>query len=314
MIDKSTAIEPRVSLAEYYVEFGKKVPEFVMVHSDAGFYYKTQAFRDAYPDRWYNVGIAEQCSISFAAGLSREGFLPYTCTFAAFLSMRSCEQIRTDLAYGKLRAIIFATSTGYSAGEQGATHSGLEDANIMCGVNGMTVLEVSDPWMVSKMMDAAAKVNGPVYIRASREALPVIYPDNNYKYEIGKAITARKGSDGAFIVSGICVSAALDAAEMIENETGKKIRVIDMHTLKPLDRDAVISAAKTGRVVCAHDHNIMGGLGYHVSSVIAQEGIACKFKILGAPDEFVPLATSSFLYKKNEYDAQGLAKNMKAML
>jgi transketolase len=177
----------------------------------------------------------------------------------------------------------------------------------------MSIVEPGDPWQIAKILEASLDYEGPLYIRMGREAQVQIY-EEDYQYEIGKAITVREGSDGAFICSGITVHMALDAAKKLESDLGAKISVIDMHTIKPIDKDAVLKAARTGKIVTAQDHNIIGGLGYQVAPVIVEAGVPCKVKMLGCPDHFVPLATTEYLYKKNGYDVDGLYENMKAML
>ena len=173
----------------------------------------------------------------------------------------------------------------------------------------MTVLEPCDPIQAKKMMDATLTHRGPIYIRISVEPVISVYGEN-YQYEIGKASTAKDGNDGAFICSGITVKYALEAAENIKKKLGKNIRVVDMHTIKPIDREAVISAAKTGKVVVAQDHNRIGGLGYHVAAVIAEEGILTKFVNAGVDDCFVAMAHAPYLYHKFGFDAEGLERKM----
>jgi transketolase len=298
---------------KYISKLGEKNDKVVVVNADLAGTSRNRGFCEEFPGRSFNVGIAEQNMVSFAAGLAHEGFMPYAFTMAPFISMRACEQCRTDVAYGHLNVRLIGNYAGYSSGVSGATHCALEDCAIMGSMAGMTVLEPGDPYQICKMLEATLTWDGPVYIRSGIEALKPIYPEN-YDYQIGKAIIAREGNDGAFIASGIVVQFALEAAERLEKETGAKIRVVDMHTIKPIDEQAVLSAAKTGRVIAAQDHNIIGGLGYYTAAVIAQAGIAVKFKILGCPDHFVPIATAPYLFHKNEYDTDGLVKNMKAML
>ncbi len=295
------------------VSLGERYPDMVIVSADVDTSSRVGGFKDRFPERAYNVGIAEQNLMSFSAGLAMEGFIPFTFTFAPFASMRCCEQVRTDICYSNLPVRILGNGAGYSNGISGCTHCALEDVAIMTSFGNMTVIEPGDPFQIVKVLEATMDWDGPVYIRMGREATASLYPENQ-KYEIGKALIPREGGDGAFIAAGIVVHHAKEAAEMIRNETGAEIRVVDMHTIKPLDRNAVLSAAKTGRIVCAQDHNIIGGLGYTVGTALAEAGVQCKYKILGCPDEFVPLATPEYLYHMNEYDVEGLVKHMKAML
>ena len=298
---------------KYISKLGEKNDKVVVVNADLSGTSRNKGFVEEFPDRSFNVGIAEQNLVSFSAGLAHEGFMPYAFTMAPFISMRACEQCRTDVAYGHLNVRLIGNYAGYSSGVSGATHCALEDCAIMGSMAGMTVLEPGDPYQICKMLEATLTWDGPVYIRSGIEAIKPIYPEE-YDYQIGKAIIAREGSDGAFICSGIVVQFALEAAERLEKETGAKIRVIDMHTIKPIDERAVTEAAKTGRVIAAQDHNIIGGLGYYAAAVIAKSGLATQFKILGCPDYFVPIATAPYLFKVNEYDTDGLVKNMKEML
>lgn len=298
---------------KYISTLGEKSDKVVVVNADLMGTSRNKGFYEEFPERTFNVGIAEQNLVSFSAGLAHEGFMPYAFTMAPFISMRACEQCRTDVAYGHLNVRLIGNYAGYSSGVSGATHCALEDCAIMGSIAGMTVLEPGDPYQVCKMLEATLTYDGPVYIRSGIEAIKPIYPEN-YDYQIGKAIIARNGNDGAFICSGIVVQFALEAAEIIKKELDADIRVIDMHTIKPIDEIAVMDAAKTGRIVAAQDHNIIGGLGYYVSAVLAQHSLAPKFKMLGCPDYFVPIATAPYLFKVNEYDTAGLVKNMKQLL
>ncbi|WP_343208491.1 transketolase family protein [Anaerolentibacter hominis] len=312
-LKKGDMIDARSLAGGCMVDLGDKNSKLVVLNADLSRITFANEFIKKYPERSFNVGIAEQNLISVAAGLAHEGFMPVAYTMAPFLTMRACEQIRTDVCYGQLPVRMIGSGSGYSMGISGATHSALEDVAITTSMAGMTVLEPGDAKQVVKMLEASMDYAGPIYIRVSREPMRVIY-DDNYDYQIGKAITAREGDDAAFIVSGNVVASALDAAVKLKADCGVNVRVVDMHTIKPLDVDAVLSAAKTGNVIAAQDHNIIGGLGYHVGAALAQAGVACNFKILGCPDKFVPLATPQYLYKINEYDTDGLYKNMKEML
>jgi transketolase len=298
---------------KYISKLGEKSDKVVVVNADLAGTSRNRGFCEEFPDRSFNVGIAEQDMVSFAAGLAHEGYMPYAFTMAPFISMRACEQCRTDVAYGNLNVRLIGNYAGYSSGVSGATHCALEDCAIMGSMAGMTVLEPGDPYQICKMLEATLTWEGPVYIRSGIEAIKPIYPEN-YTYQIGKAMTPREGDDGAFICSGVVVQFALEAAERLHQELGANIRVVDMHTIKPIDEEAVVSAARTGRVIAAQDHNIIGGLGYYVGAVIAQAGIATQYRILGCPDHFVPIATAPYLFHLNEYDAEGLYNNMKKML
>ena len=294
-------------------KIGKINDKVVVVNSDLMRSSRTQGFAEAYPERTFNVGVAEQEMVSFSAGLASEGFMPFCFTFGAFMSLRACEQVRTDVCYNNLPVRFLGNNAGYSAGTMGATHCALEDVGVMSSIGNMTVVEPGDPLQIAKILEASLTWDGPIYIRMGRESQTAIYKED-YKYEIGKAITVVEGGDGAFVCSGSIVHLALDAAIQMKKDLGVNIRVVDMHTIKPIDKEAVISAAKTNRLVCAQDGNIQNGLGYQVAAVLMEAGVSCKFKILGCPDYFVPIATTEYLYRENGYDAYGLYQNMKQML
>lgn len=300
-------------LGGYMVELGKKDESVVVVNADLKGTCRNGTFEEKYPERAFNVGIAEQNMVSFAAGLAHEEFKPYVFSMAPFISMRACEQCRTDVAYGKLNVRFVATYSGVSGGISGATHWSLEDCAIMTAIPNMVVMEPSDPMQAKKMLDKSLRYEGPIYIRSSVEPVFSIY-DEDYSFEMGKASIAREGNDGAFICSGITVKYAMEAARRIALDYDKNIRVVDMHTIKPIDRNAIISAAMTGAVVVAHDHNKVGGLGYAVAEVFAEEGISVKYTNIGVEDKFVAMAHAPYLYQKFGLDAEGLYKKMSEMI
>lgn len=302
----------RDAVGKCLATLGGEYDNMLVLTADVDTSSRIQAFKEKYPDRCYNVGIAEQNLMSVSAGLAHEGFRPLAFAFAPFASMRCYEQVRTDICYSKLPVVIIGNGAGYSNGASGCTHCALEDSALMVACNNMTVLEPGDPFQIAKLLETAMELNAPVYIRLGREATSSLYPEDT-KYEIGKALIPREGNDGAFICTGIMVHFAMEAAKRIHDELGKEIRVVDMFTIKPLDKQAVIDAAKTGRVVAAQDHNLLGGLGQLVGSCIAEAGIACKLVSRGCPDYFVPIANPEFLYARNGMDADGLYEAMKAM-
>lgn len=294
-------------------KLGETSDKVVVVNADLMRSSRMQDFSMRFPDRSFNVGIAEQQMVSFAAGLAKEGFMPYCFTFGAFMSMRACEQVRTDVCYNGLPVRFVGNNAGYSAGTMGATHCALEDVGIMTSMGNMAVVEPGDPLQMAKILEASLMWEGPLYIRMGRESQTALYKED-YKFEIGKAIQVMGGDDGAFICSGAVVHLAVEAAKAIKKESGANIRVIDMHTIKPLDMDAVLSAARTGRLVVAQDANIIGGLGHLIAATLMEAGVFCKYKILGCPDHYVPIATTEYLYAKNEYDVNGLILNMNRLL
>lgn len=299
----------RDEVAKAVLEIGERNNRVVFVSANVMSSCRVGDSKNKFGNRAFEVGIAEQTMVSFAAGLAREGLKPYVFTMAPFMSMRACEQVRTDVAYNNLDVKMFAPYAGVSGGISGATHWAIEDCAIMSGIPNITVLEPSDPIQAQKMVQATEHWEGPIYMRIGIEGVPQIYTDE-YDYKIGKADTVLEGNDGAFICSGVTVKYAIEAATRINKMYGKKIMVIDMHTIKPIDKDAILRAIKTNNVVVAQDHNIVGGLGSMVASVIAQSGCSTNYKVLGIPDEFVVMGHAPFLYNKYAYDSDGLFNAM----
>jgi len=302
----------REVIGNHMTEMGRQNEKIAVLTADLTGTCRIGKFSEEFPERFFNVGIAEQNMVSFAAGLAHEGMVPYVFSMAPFISMRACEQCRTDVAYARLNVRLMGTYAGCSGGISGATHWALEDCAIMGSMPGMTVLEPSDPIQARKMMEQTLKYDGPIYIRSSVEPVCGLY-DESYEYEIGRASVARGGDDGTFICSGVVVQFAVEASKILERELNKKIRVVDMHTIKPIDEDAVIAAAETGKIVVGQDHNIIGGLGYYVAAVLANYSLNPKFKMLGIKDEFSTMAHAPYLYSKHGYDVDGLVKAMKDM-
>lgn len=312
-IDRNSKNFLRDAVGEITAAIGEENSKIVVVNADLMGTCRTRSFQQKYPDRCFNVGIAEQQMVSFAGGLAHEGFIPFAFTMAPFLSMRACEQVRDDIAYANANVRLMGTYAGLSGGISGATHWSMEDVGIMTSIPNITVIELSDPTEADQLIRESVNLNGPCYFRYGVIPVPTIY-DKNHKFKIGKAEVINEGNDGTFITSGVTVAYAIEAANNIEEKTGKHIRVIDMHTIKPIDREAVINAAKTGRIICAEDHNIFGGLGSQVAMVLAEEGIAVRFKNVGVPDKFVPMAHAPYLYHQFCYDSEGLEKAMMALL
>lgn len=295
------------------IDIGTKNEKVVVVSANVMSSSRVGDSVNKFPQRAFNVGIAEQDMISFAAGLAKESLIPYAFTMAPFMSMRACEQVRTDVAYNHLNVRMFASYAGVSGGISGATHWGIEDCSIMTGMPGMVVLEPCDPVQAKKMVEASLSYEGPIYMRIGIEPVKKVY-DDSYEYTIGKAQYVKKGNDGAFVCSGITVKYALEAAKRLKEDYDLDIMVLDMHTIKPIDEEAILEASKTGNIIVAQDHNIVGGLGSMVSMVLSQKGVGINFKILGLPDEFVTMAHAPFLYHKYGYDLEGLYLEMKKMV
>ena len=283
MADVKT-VATRVGYGEALVELGNKRNDFIVMDADLAAATQTGKFKAAFPDRFYNCGIAEQNMMSIAAGIAATGKRVFVSSFAMFAAGRAFEQIRNSICYPHLPVIIGATHAGISVGEDGATHQCLEDIALMRTLPGMTVINPADTVEAKKAVYAAINHDGPVYMRFGRYAVPVIF-DDDYGFKIGKANILRDGADVTIIATGLMVDEALKAYDILKGE-GISARVINMATIKPLDTDAVISAAKdTGAMVTAEEHSVIGGLGSAVSEVVCEN---CPVPVvkLGVYDRF----------------------------
>ncbi|MFT3851842.1 MAG: transketolase C-terminal domain-containing protein [Ilumatobacteraceae bacterium] len=280
-------------------------PDVVALTADLMGTNKFGDFKKIHPERFFNVGIAEQNLMGVAAGLALDGKVPFVSTFATFASMRAHEQVRTDIAYPNLPVKIIATVGGLSGGVMGPTHQGMEDVGVMRMMPNMTVIAPGDPLQLAQFVEQAYAMPGPVYIRLGRGNDPVVY-DADTRLEIGRAILAAPGDDATIIVCGTVTNEAIWAAQRLA-ELGIGARVLDMHTIKPLDVDAVLTAAsETGRIVTVEDHTVIGGLGSAVAEVVAGSGIACTVRRLGVPDVFGLVGPPDELYHHYGFDTDGI--------
>ncbi len=266
------------------VELGEKNPNVLVLDADLAAATKTGAFKKAFPERFFDTGIAEGNMMGVAAGLATTGYTVFASSFAMFSAGRAFEQVRNTIAYPHLNVKIGATHAGISVGEDGASHQCCEDIALMRSIPGMVILNPADDVEARAAVLAAAEHDGPVYMRFGRLAVPRIF-DENYKFEIGKAVTLKEGTDVTIIATGLLVNEAIEAAKTLEAE-GISVELINMHTIKPLDKDAVIKAAKkTGCIVTAEEHNVIGGLGDAVCDAVCQEYPVPVVK-LGVEDTF----------------------------
>lgn len=300
-------------IGEYMTHLGDVNERVVVVNADLSGTCRNKDFVNKYPNRSFNTGIAEQNMVSFGAGLACEGFVPYVFSMAPFLTMRACEQCRTDVAYGNRNVRMIGVYAGVSGGISGATHWAIEDCGIMTSIPNIAVFEVSDANQTKRLLDFSLEYDGPMYIRCTVEPTLNIYPET-VSIKKGGSHTIIDGDDGAFLCSGVTVQYAIEASKLISEETGKKIRVVDMYSIKPVDKEAVISAAKTGNVIVAQDHNVYGGLGSIVATIVAEEGLTTKLKVLGVKDHFVAMAHAGYLYHQFGIDGEGLRNSMLEML
>ena len=274
----------RDGFGDEIVAIGKENSNILVVDVDIGKSCKTGAFRKELPDQYLNVGIAEQNAAGVASGLATCGKIPFVVTYAAFGSMRMCEMIRQEICYPHLNVKIACSHGGVTPANDGASHQSIEDMGILRTIPNMTVIMPADYWAARKLVRAAAEFDGPVYLRFTRDAIPVIY-DENAKFEIGKANQLKDGKDVAIIANGDTVRLALEAAETL-SAAGISARVLDMHTIKPLDVEAVQSCIDTcGKIITVEDHNILNGLGSAVADVVAESGNAVLRRV-GIQDQF----------------------------
>lgn len=280
----------------------------VVLDADLSKSTKTADFKAVAPERFINMGIAESNMMGVAAGLSTCGKIPFVSTFAIFAAGRAFEQIRNSICYPKLNVKVCATHAGLTVGEDGATHQSIEDISLMRSIPNMTVINPSDAVETEAAILAAAEFDGPCYVRLGRLAVNTVNDENNYKFEIGKGITLAEGNDVTIAATGIMVELALQAKEELAKE-GISARVINIHTIKPIDSELLIKAAKeTGAIVTAEEHSIIGGLGSAVSEVVSEEcpvpvlkvGVKDTFGESGKPNELLELygLTSAAIVEK----------------
>jgi transketolase len=277
--------ETRVTYGETLVELGKQNEKIVVMDADLSGSTKTGTFKKAFPERFFNAGIAEGNMVGVAAGLAASGYTVFVSSFAMFASGRAFEQIRNTAAYPNLNVKVCASHAGITVGPDGATHQCLEDIGIMRTIPNMTVINPADAVEARLAILEAAKLNGPVYMRFGRSAVPVVFDENTYKFEIGKGALLRDGTDVTIVATGITVEMALNAADALAEE-GISARVINMATIKPIDKEILVKASKeTGAIVTAEEHNIIGGLGSAVAEVVG-EGCPVPVLRVGVEDRF----------------------------
>ena len=281
-MDKSIKIATRQSFGEALKELGDENKNVVVLDADLSGATKTNIFAKAYPDRFFDIGIAEQNMIGIASGMSTCGKIPFASSFAVFVTGRVYDQIRNSVCYPNLNVKICGTHSGLTVGEDGATHQMLEDINLMKALPNMNILSPSDDIQTKWAIKESAKINGPVYIRLCRLATPLIY-DKETKFEFGKGICFGEGTDATVFATGDMVYKALEAQEILKSH-GKDIRVVDIHTIKPIDEDLIIKCAKeTEKLISIEDHSIIGGLGSSIADVLTEK-YPKKLIKLGAND------------------------------
>lgn len=308
-MDLDNKIATRESFGKALVELGKGNENVVVLTADLAGATKTSLFEKEFPDRFINVGIAEQNMIGISAGLATTGKIPFASTFAMFAAGRAYDQIRNSVAYPKLNVKICGTHAGVTVGEDGATHQMLEDLSLMRSIPNMTVLCTSDDVQTKWAIKEMAKIDGPVYIRLARVATPVIY-DENQKFEIGKMVQIGDGTDATVFATGVEVAEALKAKEELEKEN-INIRVVDVHTIKPIDRKMIIKCARENKkLITIEDHSIIGGLGTAVCEVLSEE-YPTKVVRMGMQDRFGKSGKAEQLLKYFKLDSEAIIEKVK---
>ena len=303
-------IATRESYGNSLKELAEEFPNLVVLDADLAAATKTGIFRKAYPDRHIDCGIAEENMMGVAAGLSLVGKIPFVSSFAMFAAGRAFEQVRNSVGYPHLNVKIGATHGGISVGEDGATHQCCEDIALMRTIPGMTVIVPSDDIEAKAAVKAAYEHEGPVYMRFGRLAVPIINDRPDYKFEIGKGVTLREGKDVAIIATGLCVSESLAAAEKLAAD-GIDAKVINIHTIKPLDEDLVVAAAKEcGKVVTVEEHSVIGGLGSAVCETLSRKA-PTPVKTIGVQDCFGESGPAVALLEKYGLNAEGIYASVK---
>lgn len=290
-------------------------PKIVGVTADLEKSTNIGIFGKAFPERMFNVGIAEQNLFGVAAGLAKTGLIPFASTFAAFASMRAAEQVRSDICYQNLPVKIIATHAGISFGQAGTTHHCTEDLAIMRSFANMTVIVPADGAETGRAVEACLDIDGPVYIRVGRGFEPPYHKDNEFNFEIGKGEIVREGSDATIITCGIGVLQSAVASDELKRLDNLSVRVINMHTVKPIDKDIILEAVKdTRRIITLEEHNVLGGLGDAVASVIAESGKGCAFTKLGLQDEYSLVGYPEDLYSHYKMDTSGIVDSVREIM
>lgn len=315
-----TAVESEsLQTAEIYgkalVELGEAHPEVVALTADLAKSTKIGEFQKKFPDRFFNVGIAEQNMFGVAAGMARAGLVPFLSTFSQFASLRAADQLSTDLCYQNVNAKVIATHSGTSFGQAGSTHHAISDLAVTRAFPNLTVICPADGAETYNAVMAAYNTPGPFYIRINRGFDRVLYKSMDYGFELGKAFQVHEGTDLTIIACGSCVFQAFEASEFLEKADGLKIRVLDMHTIKPIDKDAILKAvADTRRIITVEDHNIIGGLGSAVAEVVVESGKGCAFKKLGINDEFAPIGLHEDIMSYLGIDSNGIINAVREVM
>lgn len=293
----------------------KKDPKVVAITADLAKSTKLGDVLKACPERVINVGIAEQDMFGVAAGMARAGIIPFISGFSAFTSMRACDQLHTDICYQNVNAKIIATHAGTSFGQAGSTHHAIVDLAIVRAMPNITLIVPADGFETANAVNAAYENVGPYYIRINRGFDRVLYDNMDYGFEVGKAVEIHPGTDITVIACGSCVLQAKEAAEFLDKSEGLKVRVLNMHTIKPIDKEAILKAVMdTRRIITVEDHSVIGGLGSAVAEVVVESGKGCAFKKLGHQDKFAPIGLHEDIMAEVGIDANGIINSVREVM
>ena len=310
-MSKKTMVNPRNAYGQKLVELGKKYSNLVVLDADLSKSTKTILFAKEFPDRFFEMGIAEANMISTAAGLASCGKIAFASTFAVFATGRVYDQIRMDVAYSKSNVKIFATHGGISVGKDGASHQMIEDIALMRVLPNMTVIAPSDAVQTSKIVELMVENDGPIYARIGRADAPIIYEENHLQnLKLGKGLIVKDGADITIIACGTMVDSAIDARKTLKSK-GIDTRIVDMHTIKPIDKKLIIKCAKeTGSIITAEEHSIIGGLGSAVAETLMDNNISINFYRMGINDRFCESGDPKDLLEKYGLNQKHMVKNV----
>lgn len=308
-----------LSTAEIYgkaiADIMQNDPKVVAVTADLAKSTKLGDVLKVCPERVINVGIAEQDMFGVAAGMARAGITPFISGFSAFTSMRSCDQLHTDICYQNVNAKIIATHAGTSFGQAGSTHHAITDLAIVRAMPNITLIVPADGYETANAVNAAYDNFGPYYIRINRGFDRVLYENMDYGFEVGKAVEVHPGTDITVIACGSCVFQAREAAKFLDKTEGLKVRVLNMHTIKPIDKEAIVKAVSdTRRIITVEDHSVIGGLGSAVAEVVVECGKGCAFKKLGHQDKFAPIGLHEDIMSEVGIDSNGIINAIREVM
>lgn len=314
-VTDTTKLSSTAIYGEVLCELAEEHKDIVALTADLASSTKIGSFAERFPERFFNVGIAEQNLFGIAAGLARGGFVAFTSTFGIFNSTRALDQVHTDICYQNVNVKMLGTHAGLSFGQAGSTHHSTEDVGIMRTMANLRVIVPADGIETANAIRCAYETPGPFYIRINRGFDQRVYNDDNYGFTLGKAVTLNEGTDITVIACGSCVNEAVQAAKLLDAEDHIKVRVINMHTIKPLDEEVVRKAVQeTRRIITVEDHNIIGGLGSAVAEVIAGCGKGCAFQRLGIPDVFCKIGLHEDLMAMYGTDSNGIIKSVREIM